>query len=207
MHTEILSTEHPSAIHHAVDVLKHGGLVAFPTDTVYGLAATPFEAEKVEQLYTAKGRSNEKAIAILVGETSQLSLIAINMEKEAKILAERFWPGPLTLITTRNPALPQNLSPQATIGIRMPNHPVALGILRHIGPLAVTSANRSGQANAVTAKEVLKQLKDRIHLILDGGTTPGGVPSTVVDCTGKQLAILREGPVSQAAIHTALSII
>lgn len=204
MRTEFLSAEHPAAILHAADVLRNGGLVAFPTDTVYGLASLPFNASFVEQLYTAKGRSNEKAIAILVGDVNQTHLVVSTMGQMATRLAEHFWPGPLTLIVPRLASLPDVLSPYPTIGVRMPDHPVALALLRRIGPLAVTSANRSGEASPTTAAEVRIQLKGRIHLILDGGATPGGIPSTVVDCTTAELAILRPGPISLEMLQEAL---
>lgn len=204
MRTELLSAEHPAALPHTVDILRHGGMIAFPTDTVYGLATIPFNTNWVEQLYTAKGRSNEKAIAILIGEVSQLRQITAEMGAMAERLARRFWPGPLTLIVQRDPTLPDALSSRPTIGVRMPDHPVALALLRMAGPLAVTSANRSGERNASSAAEVMDQLKGRIHLVLDGGTTPGGVPSTVVDCTGGKPVILREGPIPLTDLQTAL---
>ena len=204
MRTDILSASQPVAIPHAIDVLNHGGLVAFPTDTVYGLAALPHKAEWVEQLYTAKGRSSDKAIAILLGEVNQLEQVALSMQGIANRLAEIFWPGPLTLVVPRHPTLPEALSPYPTIGVRMPDHPLALKLLQGAGPLAVTSANRSGQSNPLTANEVRAQLDGRIHLIIDGGNTPGGVPSTVVDCTQEQPIILREGPISLVDLQMAL---
>jgi L-threonylcarbamoyladenylate synthase len=196
MKTELLRADHPVALDHAVDVLQHGGLVAFPTDTVYGLAAMPFKAEVVERLFTAKGRNNARAIAVLIGDFAHLKQITFEMGEKAETLARRFWPGPLTLVVLKQPSLPDVLSPDNTVGIRMPDHPVALALLRKIGPLAVTSANLSGQSNANTAQEVLTQLNGRIHLILDGGRSPGGVPSTVLDCTGSELVVLRPGPLS-----------
>jgi L-threonylcarbamoyladenylate synthase len=205
MRTEFLLADHPAAILHAVDVLRNGGMIAFPTDTVYGLAVMPLNANWIEQLYTAKGRSNEKAIAILVGEVVQLTRVTQAMSTLARQLAEHFWPGPLTLIVPRHPTLPEALSPNPTIGVRMPDHPLALSLLRRIGPLAVTSANLSGQANTTTAAQVLQQLKGRIHLVLDGGVTPGGVPSTVVDCTGERPVMLREGPIKMADVETAIT--
>ena len=205
MKTEILRADHPVAIRHAADILKHGGLVAFPTDTVYGLATLPFKVEYVERLYTAKGRNSERAIAILLGDLSQISQVTPEMGKMAMKLARRFWPGPLTLIVPRLPQLPSVLSSNLTIGVRIPDHPVALSLLKLVGPLAVTSANLSGNANANTAQQVLDQLDGRIHLILDGGQTPGGVPSTVADCTGPETRILREGPISLVELKVVLS--
>lgn len=205
MKTEILRVDHPSAIDHAVDVLKHGGLVAFPTDTVYGLAALPFKGEYVEGLFSAKGRNNARAVAILIGDYPDLKRVVDLFDEQSLRLAHCFWPGPLTLVVPKLPTLPEALSQDETIGVRMPDHPVALALLRKIGPLAVTSANISGQDNANTAEEVDKQLNGRVHLILDGGRTSGGVPSTVVDCISTPLIILRQGPITLDAINTALA--
>ncbi len=205
MKTEIMRADHPIALRHAQDILHNGGLVAFPTDTVYGLAALPFQAEFVERLYTAKGRNSDRSIAVLLGDQSQLKLIAKDMGEMALRLAEHFWPGPLTLIVPRLEMLPDVLSPTSTVGVRIPDHPLALSLLRQAGPLAVTSANLSGHNNCNTAQEVLEQLDGRIHLILDGGQTIGGVPSTVVDCTGKEPVVLREGPVTRVDLQAVLS--
>ena len=205
MNTEILRASHPSAISYAVDVLQHGGLVAFPTDTVYGLAALPFKSEYVEGLFSAKGRNNSRAIAILIGDYPDLQRVVFDFDEKSMRLARRFWPGPLTLVVPKVTSLPEELSPDATIGVRMPDHPVALALLRRVGPLAVSSANISGQENANTAEEVHRQLNGRVHLILDGGKTAGGVPSTVVDCISDTLTILRQGPISLAALQEALS--
>ena len=204
MKTEVLRANHPVAIRHALDVLSNGGVVAFPTDTVYGLAALAFEANMVESLYAVKGRNNSRAIAVLIGELPQLDSVILSMNQMAQKLAQRFWPGPLTLVVPRNRALPENLSPNLTIGVRMPDHPLALELLRQSGPLAVTSANLSGKESAVTAQQVLQQLDGRIHLVLDGGSSPGGVPSTVVDCTGDGPVVLRAGPIDQALIQLVL---
>ncbi len=204
MKTETLRADHPAALAHAVDVLEHGGVVAFPTDTVYGLAALPFKAETVDRLYVVKGRNNQKAIAILIGAIADLSRVTRHMTPLAEKLAESFWPGPMTLIVPSSPALPANLSPTPTVGVRMPDHPVALALLRQSGPLAVTSANLSGGENARTTQEVLAQLDGKIHLILDGGATPGGVPSTVVDCTVSEPKIVRAGPITEEQILKAM---
>jgi L-threonylcarbamoyladenylate synthase len=204
MKTEIMLADHPVAYLHALDILKNGGVLAFPTDTVYGLATLPFFESMVERLYVVKGRNSTKAIAILIGEMADLKQIVQEMPPMAMKLARHFWPGPLTLVLPSLDSLPRNLSPVATIGVRMPDHPVALNLLKQAGPLAVTSANISGQENTNTAQAVMEQLGDRIHLILDGGTTPGGVPSTVVDCTKEELVILREGPISLKDIKAVI---
>jgi L-threonylcarbamoyladenylate synthase len=205
MKTEVIRADHPTALDHATDILKHGGLVAFPTDTVYGLASLPFQEEYVERLYFAKGRNSERAIALLLGDLTQLEQISRNVNETAMTWAKKFWPGPLTLIVPRLDSLPDVLSSTDTIGIRIPDHPIALALLNMVGPLAVTSANLSGHQNTNTAQEVFDQLNGRIHLILDGGRTPGGVPSTVIDCTVDDPLVLREGPISLEDLKGVLS--
>jgi L-threonylcarbamoyladenylate synthase len=202
--TDIIPATHPSAILHAMDVLNRCGLVAFPTDTVYGLAALAFSQECIERLYVVKGRNHTRAIAILLSQVDQLGQIAINLTSEARKLAEKFWPGPLTLVLTRNPSVPAILSPEPTIGVRIPDHPDALRLMNHTGPLAVTSANLSGEPPANSAQEVLAQLNRRIHLVIDGGPSPGGVPSTVVDCTRPGFRVLRPGPITEEQLQAAI---
>jgi len=205
MKTELLRADQPNAVEHAGDVLKHGGLVAFPTDTVYGLAALPFKGEYVEGLFSAKGRNNSRAIAILIGDYADLKRVVDHFDETSTRLAQRFWPGPLTLVVPKLAGLPEVLSQDGTIGVRMPDHPVALALLRQVGPLAVTSANISGQDNANTAEEVYRQLNGRVHLIIDGGRSSGGVPSTVVSWVSSSMTILREGPISLDSIEAALA--
>jgi L-threonylcarbamoyladenylate synthase len=197
MNTLLLPASSPSALTAALEVLHGGGLVAFPTDTVYGVAALITDAAAIERLYQAKERSAQKAIAVLIGDLTQIELVAGQFPARARRLAERFWPGALTLVVPRQAGLPDNLSPTATIGVRMPDHAFARELLRQAGPLATTSANLSGGPNPHDAQEVLAQLDGRIELVIDGGAAPGGVPSTVVDCTGDELSILREGAISK----------
>ncbi len=204
MKTEIISCEAPDAIERAVAVFQAGGLVAFPTDTVYGVAAPAFSKEGIDRLFEAKGREDNKAISVLIGGTEQLNIITPNLTQSASRLAQRFWPGGLTLVVSRRPELPGNLSPLPTIGVRMPNHPFAIALLIRCGPLATTSANLSGGPDPQTAQDVLAQLDGRIALVLDGGATPGSIPSTVVDCTLPEPAILRKGVISSEAILNAL---
>ncbi len=205
MKTKLLLAEASNTISHAVDVLTQGGVVAFPTDTVYGLGVLASQADSIERLYSIKGREQTKAIAVLIADAEQLEQISENPNEKAMRLAQRFWPGPLTFVLPRHPAFPEGLSPDGSIGVRVPNHPVALALLKEAGPLGVTSANLSGQANASSAKEVLDQLDGRVHLIIDGGKTPGGVPSTVVDMSGDLPNILRPGPVSEAELLATLA--
>lgn len=205
MHTEIIPAGYPQAILRAQALIEAGELVAFPTDTVYGLGAAIHNAQAIDQLYVVKGRDTAKAIAVLIGNLDDLPQVARVMNRSALRLAERFWPGPLTLVVARQIGLPDNLSPLPTIGVRMPDHPVALALLRQAGPLAVTSANLSGHPNTSTAQQVYQQLGGQIPLIIDAGQTPGGQPSTVVDCTIPEPAILRPGPILLEDIQATLA--
>ena len=196
MNTYIIRADSPNSIQQALEILNSGGLVAFPTDTVYGVGALAFNGTAVESIYAAKDRPVEKAIPILIADESDLEKVGTNIPESAHKLASRFWPGPLTVLVPKMPTLPESVSATETVGVRIPDHDVARALLRAAGPMAVTSANISGQPSPSTAEEVFAQLGGRIPLIIDGGKTPGGVPSTLVDCTGGELKILREGPIS-----------
>jgi len=204
MKTRIIPAEQPDSIAVALSTLKENGLIAFPTDTVYGLAASAFNAQAVELLFTAKGRDFNKSIAVLIGDIAQLPQLTQSFTPSARKLADRFWPGALTLIVPRPPNLPNILSPTPTIGVRMPDHTFARAILNAAGPLATTSANLSGGLNPKTAQDVLQQLDGQIDLILDGGVCPGGIPSTVVDCTQAEPKVLRQGAITEQQLRDAL---
>ncbi len=204
METIILAAELPDTLPRALTTLRAGGLIAFPTDTVYGVGALAFDGAAVESIYAAKGRGTEKAIPVLLGDADDLKDVAVTVSEIAEKLAARFWPGPLTLVVPKHPDLPEAVSTAPTVGVRVPDHPVARALLRVAGPLAVSSANISGQPSPSTADEVFNQLGGRIALVIDGGRTPGGMPSTVVDCLGAQPVILREGPITLDDIQNAL---
>lgn len=193
--TCMISADSPEAISAALEVIAAGGTVVFPTDTVYGLAASAFSAQAIEKLFQIKVRERGKPIAVLLGSLDQLKDVADDPSPAAIALAEKHWPGALTLVVPRHPQMPHNLSPLPTLGVRIPDHPAALALLQAAGPLAVTSANLSGQENTTTARQALSQLDGVVDLILDGGQTPGGVPSTVVDMTGETPRLLRQGPI------------
>lgn len=193
------------AIQTALEILQNGGLVAFPTDTVYGVGALAFDGKAVESIYTAKQRPIEKAIPVLIADAADMEKVGMNIPDFANQLAARFFPGPLTCLIPKQPTLPESVSATETVGVRVPDHEVARTLLRAAGPMAVTSANISGQPSPSTAQEVFAQLGGRIALIIDGGKTPGGVPSTLVDCTGNDLKILRDGPISLEEIRQKLS--
>lgn len=204
MKTEIMSASASEAIPRALEILKAGGLVAFPTDTVYGVGALAFDEKAVESIYAAKDRPVEKAIPVLIGDPDDLEKVGIHIPASAYKLASRFWPGPLTILVPKRADLPESVSATPTVGVRVPDHVVARALLRAAGPMAVTSANISGGQSPVSAEEVYEQLDGRIDLIINGGKTPGRVPSTLVDCTASELKVLREGPISLKDLLSAL---
>ena len=203
MQTEILPASSNGTISRALAVLQAGGLVAFPTDTVYGVGAVAFDGKAIESIYAAKDRPVEKAIPILVSDLNELDKVAIDIPDVAHRLASQFWPGPLTILVPKRLDLPDSVSATSTVGVRVPDHEVARTLLRAAGPMAVTSANISGGQSPVSAEEVFEQLAGRIPLIIDGGKTPGGIPSTLVDCTGP-IKVMREGPISLEELLAAL---
>jgi L-threonylcarbamoyladenylate synthase len=181
----------PNQLDEAARILLGGGIVAFPTDTVYGLAAHPDRPEAVQRLFVAKARPPEKAIPLLLADASDLALVAKELSDEAIALAAAFWPGALTIVVPRRVPVPD--APD-TVGVRVPAMDIARALIRAAGgALAVTSANISGGENTVTAAEVAAQLGGRIDAILDGGRCPGGVASTVVDASVSPLRVLRRG--------------
>ena len=196
METKLISANDPHAISLALQTLQNGGLAAFPTDTVYGVGSLAFDQAAIESIYVAKDRPLEKAIPILIGDVSDLEKVAVDIPPLVCRLAARFWPGPLTIIVPKRPDLPPAVSATSTVGVRVPDHPVARELLRAAGPMAVTSANISGRESPRNAMEVMAQLQGRIPLVVDGGETPGGVASTVVDVTGPEPVIVRAGPVT-----------
>ena len=184
MKTRLLRADERGAVEEAAAALERGEVVAFPTDTVYGLAAGH---GNIEKLFVAKGRPKEKRIPILLSDASTLEASAI-VTPVARALAARFWPGPLTLVLSA----PR----RGSLAFRVPANDVARQLIAASGGgLPVTSANLSGRPDATTAEEVLAQLDGRIALVLDGGPTPGGIPSTIVDCTANGVRILREGAI------------
>lgn len=203
--TAIIPVDHSESIQRALEVLQKGRLVAFPTDTVYGLGALAFDGNAVESIYFAKDRPVEKAIPVLIGDHAELEKVSNNISDVVHKLVSQFWPGPLTVVVPKKATLPEAVSASETVGVRIPDHQVARALLRSTGPMAVTSANISGQPSPSTAQEVFEQLNGRIDLIIDGGKTPGGVPSTLVDCTGSEIKVLREGPISLEQILSAIS--
>jgi L-threonylcarbamoyladenylate synthase len=190
----------------AVRVLRAGGIVALPTDTVYGIAVDLAIPGGIERLFEAKRRPADRAIMLLLADAGQAAELA-DWPPAAAVLAEAFWPGGLTLVLSQRPGLdlPAVLTGgRPTIGLRVPDHAAPRALAAAIGPLPVTSANVSGLPEAATADEILAQLGDAIELIIDGGSSHGGPASTVVDCTGAVPRILRSGAIVPEAVAACL---
>jgi L-threonylcarbamoyladenylate synthase len=190
----------------AAAALQTGGIVAYPTDTVYGIGVSPSAEGGIERLFAAKQRPPDRAIVLLLGETAETERIA-TWTPAGRVLAAAFWPGGLTIVLPRRPDAQVRLSlaPDAsTIGLRVPDHPAPRFLASALGPLPTTSANRSGEPEASTAEAIRDQLGDSLALILDAGPAPGGPPSTVVDASGDIVTIVRHGAVSLAVIAAAL---
>ena len=185
------------SISQATETLRSGGVVAFPTDTVYGVGADPFQPEAVRKLYQIKGRPIDKPIPILVGSVDDVQRVAQNLPTIFGQLAEHFWPGELTLIVEAK-ALPSEVTAGGhTVGVRMPDHPLALALLqRYGGAIATTSANKSDEPPATSAAEVQAELGELVGVILDGGQTATRVASTVLDLSVLPPVILRHGGIS-----------
>jgi L-threonylcarbamoyladenylate synthase len=187
-----------------IEILKKGGVVAFPTDTVYGLGADAFNSAAVERVYTIKKRPGHRQFPLLIAEMSRLADLAEPVPDIAWFLAKRFWPGGLTLVLRKRDSRGASVASGVTIAVRLPNHPVCLTLIEGLGnPLVGTSANISGRPPALTADEVQQQLRGKVDLIIDGGKSPGGKESTVVSVTDNRPAILREGIIPSREIDAA----
>lgn len=197
--TEVLPANKRQALSDAVTLIRYGQVIAVPTDTVYGLVCRYNSSQAIEELYRVKDRPPEKALPVLIGDESQLAqVIAGPLPALAQELIAAFWPGPLTLILPALPHLPPILTAGgSTVGVRIPNQPFLRDLARQAGPLASSSANRSGGPECSTAAAVLAQLDGRIPLLVDGGPTPHGQASTVLDLSSATPRILREGPLGE----------
>jgi len=191
----------------AIDVLKNGGIVAYPTDTVYGLGADPLNRRAVDKIYRVKKRPYNQALPLLLADKSDLSKVANSVPDIARKLAELFFPGGLTLVLKKSTWVSSTVSGGGTtIAVRIPNHPVPIALIRGLGsPIIGTSANVSGRPTPVTAAEVREQLAREVDLIIDGGRCPGGVESTVLDVSGEVPTIVREGAVPRAELAKVCS--
>jgi len=199
----VIPASAPRAIEWAVETLVEGGVIAIPTDTVYGLSASIFSGPALDRIYAIKGRPRDRSLPVLISSLEALERLTEPLDERIASVLERFWPGPLTVVLPARPGLEEFLvSEQGGIGVRMPNHPLALEVIEKAGgAIACTSANRSGESPAQTASEVAESIGSQVDLVLDGGNAPGGVASTVVAIRDHALEILREGAVPSSTIE------
>ena len=190
-------------IERGISVLRQGGLVAFPTDTVYGLGACASLRQAVERVYRVKGRPRNMAFPLLLAHTSQIGEVADSVPQIAWLLVRNFLPGALTLVLHKSSSVLDVITGGGmTVAVRIPAHPVPVALVEGLGtPIVGTSANLSGKPSALTADEVYSQLGDKIDLVIDGGRCPGGRESTVVDVTGEAPVVLREGAISREELE------
>jgi L-threonylcarbamoyladenylate synthase len=184
-------------VEQAITILKQGGIVACPTDTVYGVVAAINIEPAVERIYRIKGRPRSQALPILLADKSQISEVAKVVPLLARRLADKFWPGALTMVLLKAESVPDIVTGGGkTVAVRMANHPMPIAIIRGLGvPIVGTSANLSGHPSALTAEEVRAQIGDRVDMIIDGGRCSGGIESTIVDLSGETPLILRKGAI------------
>lgn len=191
----------------AVSALKDGGLVVLPTDTVYGIGADAFNNEAVAALLAAKGRGRDMPVPVLVGSWHTIEGLVYTVPHTARELIRAFWPGALSLVVRQAPSLPWDLGDaHGTVMLRMPLHPVAIELLREVGPMAVSSANISGRPAAVSAADAREQLGDLVDVYLDAGPSEQQAASTIVDLSGAHPRILRAGPVTAEAVAEVLGV-
>jgi len=197
--------ERETAVDAATVAVQGGGLVVIPTDTVYGIAADAFDPAAVSGLLLAKGRGREMPPPVLISSATTLDALAIRVPGWARALAEEFWPGPLTLVCHQQTSLQWDLGDtRGTVAVRMPDHEITREILERTGPLAVSSANKTGQPAATDADQAEEMLGDEVDVIVDAGESPGGLASTIVDATGEQGRVLRRGALSLEALNAVL---
>jgi L-threonylcarbamoyladenylate synthase len=196
--TQILPATSGKGLRLARHLLREGEIVAFPTDTVYGVGANAFERWAVRQIFTIKQRPPDKALPVFVYQIDDLNQVARRVPNEAWPMLQHFWPGALTVVLFKNPKIPDEVTAgQETVAVRIPDHPVCLELVTRMGrPLAVTSANLSGQPTPPTAQGVAAQLGRNLPLVLDGGPSPAPQPSTIIDLSATPPRLLRSGPVS-----------
>jgi tRNA threonylcarbamoyl adenosine modification protein (Sua5/YciO/YrdC/YwlC family) len=188
--------ERKDGITAAIAAAKRGDLVALPTDTVYGLGTDAFSQKGPQKLMAAKGRERNMPIPVLVGHVKALDGLAQRVDGVTKALAEAFWPGALTIVVKAQPTLRWDLGEtNQTVALRMPLNPIAIELLNAVGPMAVSSANKTGQLAATNVDEAIAQLGEEVTIYLDGGQTPGNIASTIVDVSSSEIKLLRQGAI------------
>jgi L-threonylcarbamoyladenylate synthase len=197
--------ERETAIEAAAQAVQRGGLVVLPTDTVYGIGADAFDHAAVQALLDAKGRGREMPPPVLISAATTLAALATNVQGYVEALTEAFWPGPLTLVCEQQPSLTWDLGEtRGTVAVRMPDHEIALALLERTGPLAVSSANLSGLPAATEAAAAEGMLGDSVEIVLDGGPSPKGEASTILDVRASQPRLLRLGALSVAELNDVI---
>ncbi|MBA2956615.1 threonylcarbamoyl-AMP synthase [Nocardioides sp. MAH-18] len=197
--------EREAAVEAAALAVQQGELVVLPTDTVYGVGADAFDPVAVRGLLAAKGRGREMPPPVLVSAATTLDALAVRVPGYARALVEAFWPGPLTLVCHQQSSLQWDLGDtRGTVAVRMPDHEVALAILERTGPLAVSSANKTGRPAATDADQAIEMLGEEVSVVVDAGVSPGGEASTIVDVTGSQGRVLRRGALSVEQLNEVL---
>jgi tRNA threonylcarbamoyl adenosine modification protein (Sua5/YciO/YrdC/YwlC family) len=197
--------EREEAVEAASLAVQRGDLIVLPTDTVYGIGADAFDPSAVRGLLAAKGRGREMPPPVLISAVTTLDALATKVPGYARALVEAFWPGPLTVVCHQQTSLQWDLGDtRGTVAVRMPDHEIAREILERTGPLAVSSANRTGMPAATDADQAEEMLGDSVALIVDAGESPGGEASTIVDCTGDQGRVLRRGALSLEQLNEVL---
>jgi len=205
MQSTRLASENEDSWELGAALLMRGELVVFPTDTVYGVGCDPYDLSALERIYIAKGRPQSKAIPLLLADASVLGAVAGSLTKEARHLGQAFWPGALTVVVERKADLPPQLGSGNTIAVRVPAHTALRSLIASCGgALAVTSANRSGEADPLSVQDAIDYLGESVALYIDGGLSRVSRPSTVVDCSGEYIRVLREGSISSDEIARAV---
>lgn len=200
-------TGRAQGIRAAADAAKSGRLVVLPTDTVYGIGCDAFDNDAVARLLATKRRGPDMPVPVLIGSWDTIQGLVLDYTEQARTLVEAFWPGGLSIVVPQAPSLPWNLGDtRGTVMLRMPMHPIAIELLREVGPMAVSSANISGKPAPVTAVEAKQQLGAAVNVYLDGGQATIGTPSTIIDISGHTPRILREGAVATARLAEVLDI-
>ncbi|WP_459982244.1 L-threonylcarbamoyladenylate synthase [Nocardioides sp. AN3] len=195
-----------TAVDAAARAITRGELVVIPTDTVYGIGADAFDPVAVKALLAAKGRGREMPPPVLVSSAATLDALAVRVPSWARALTEAFWPGALTLVCHQQSSLQWDLGEtRGTVAVRVPDHPIAIAVLERTGPLAVSSANRTGMPAATDADGAEEMLGHAVSVVVDAGPTPGADPSTIVDATGESPRLLRLGAISVARLNEVLA--
>ena len=199
-------TDREQGLGAAALAIRRGDLVVVPTDTVYGVGCDAFDPDAVTRLLEAKGRGRDMPVPVLVSAVITLDALTTGVPDWARVLVDRYWPGPLTVVCAHQSSLQWDLGDtRGTVAVRMPLHDITLELIQRTGPLAVSSANTTGKPAATNADDVIDMLGDVVAVVLDAGETPGEQPSTIVDCTGDRPRILREGAIPAREIHRVLA--